>query len=59
MGRGLQAWEKAGRERMRSPGRPPVGRVDQRRWFWEAIARGVASDAAGIEVGVSAAVGVR
>ncbi len=59
MGRGLQAWEKAGRERMRSPGRPPVGRVDHRRWFWEAIARGVASDAAGIEAGVSAAVGVR
>jgi len=59
MGRGLQAWEKAGRARMRSPGRPPVGRVDHRRWFWEAIARGVPSDAAGIEAGVSAAVGVR
>ena len=59
MGRGLQAWERAGRERMRSPGRPPVGRVDHRRWFWEAIARGVPSDAAGIEAGVSAAVGVR
>ena len=36
----LRAWEKAGRARMRSPGRPPVGRIDHRRWFWEAIARG-------------------
>jgi DNA-binding CsgD family transcriptional regulator len=59
MGRGLRAWEKAGRERMRSPGRPPVGRVDHRRWFWEAIARGPPSDAAGVEAGVSEAVGVR
>jgi IS30 family transposase len=59
MGRGLRAWEKAGRERMRSPGRPPVGRVDHRRWFWAAIARGLPSDAAGVEAGVSEAVGVR
>jgi len=59
VGAKVKAWEKAGRDRMRSPGRPPVGRVDQRRWFWEAIARGAASDAAGIAVGVSAAVGVR
>ena len=59
MGRKVQAWERAGRLVMRSPGRPPVGRVDHRRRFWAAIARGVASDAAGIAAGVSAAVGVR
>ena len=40
MGAKVKAWEKAGRTRMRSPGRPPVGRMDHRRWFWQAIARG-------------------
>ena len=50
---------RAGRPPMRSPGRPPVGRREHRQRFWEAIARGVPSEEAGAEVGVSAAVGVR
>jgi transposase, IS30 family len=44
---------------MYSPGRPAVGRREERQRFWAAIARGVSSvDAAG-EAGVSEAVGVR
>ncbi len=44
---------------MWSPGRPPVGRREHRQRFWEAIARGVASDDAGVAAGVSLAVGTR
>jgi hypothetical protein len=44
---------------MRSPGRPPVGGLEHRQRFWRAIARGVASDVAGVEAGVSPVVGVR
>jgi IS30 family transposase len=44
---------------MRSPGRPPVARREHRQRFWEAIAHGVASDVAGVEAGVSPAVGTR
>jgi IS30 family transposase len=44
---------------MRSPGRPPVWRREHRQRFWAAIARGLNSEAAGIEAGVSPAVGVR
>jgi IS30 family transposase len=44
---------------MRSPGRPPVGRRDEQQRFWAAIARGMASEDAGIEAGVSPAVGTR
>src|SRR5512132_633410 len=54
-----RAADRAGRCPMRSPGRPPVGRLEHRRRFWAAIARGVASDAAAVEAGVSPAVGVR
>ena len=59
MGRKVQAWERAGRPVMRSPGRPPVGRREHRQRFWAAIARGERSDAAGVEAGVSPVVGVR
>src|SRR3954470_15380474 len=59
MGAKVKAWEKAGRGRMWSPGRPPVGRVDHRRWFWEAIARGDTSVEAAASAGVSGPVGVR
>jgi IS30 family transposase len=59
MGRKVQAWERAGRPVMRSPGRPPVGRLEHRQRFWRAIARGVCSEEAAAEAGVSAAVGVR
>jgi IS30 family transposase len=44
---------------MRSPGRPPVGRLEHRQRFWAAIARGLSSEDAAVVAGVSAAVGVR
>jgi hypothetical protein len=59
MGAKVRAWERAGRSVMRSPGRPPVGRTDHRRWFWEAIAEGASSEQAAVAAGVSGPVGVR
>ena len=53
------ASEQTGRPVERSPGRPPAGRREHRVRFWEAIARGATSEAAGVEAGVSPAVGVR
>ena len=53
------ASDVTGRPVMRSPGRPPAGRREHRVRFWAAIARGVASEEAAAEAGVSAAVGVR
>jgi len=44
---------------MRSPGRPPVARLEHRQLFWAAIARGLCSEDAAARAGVSAAVGVR
>jgi IS30 family transposase len=44
---------------MRSPGRPPVARREDRLRFWAAIAGGLSSEQAGVAVGVSPAVGVR
>jgi len=54
-------WTEAstGRPGMRSPGRPPVARREHRQCFWEAVARGVTSEDAGVEAGVSPAVGSR
>jgi transposase-like protein len=49
----------AGRPLMRSPGRPAGWRREHRQRFWAAIARGATSEAAGVEAGVSPAVGVR
>ena len=51
--------DRAGRPAMRSPGRPPAGRKEHRQRFWAAIARGLSSEDAAAEAGVSAAVGVR
>ena len=51
--------DRAGRGPMRSPGRPPVGRREHRRRFWDAIARGLSSGDAGLAAGVSAPVGTR
>jgi IS30 family transposase len=59
MGRKRRASGWAGRPAMRSPGRPPVGRLEHRQRFWVAIARGASSEDAAVEAGVSAAVGVR
>jgi transposase len=44
---------------MRSPGRPPAARREHRQAFWEAIAQGASSEDAGVEAGVSPAVGSR
>ncbi|MEX1264288.1 MAG: IS30 family transposase [Actinomycetota bacterium] len=56
-----RGWAAAatGRPRMRSPGRPPVARREHRQAFWEAIARGASSEDAGVQAGVSPAVGSR
>ena len=51
--------DRAGRSRMRSPGRPPVGRREHRQRFWEGIAIGLSSQDAGVAAGVSAVVGSR
>src|SRR5687768_758865 len=51
--------DRAGRPAMRSPGRPSAGRREHRQRFWAAIARGLSSEDAAVEAGVSAAVGVR
>jgi IS30 family transposase len=59
MGRKRRASDRAGRPAMRSPGRPPVGRLEHRQRFWLAIARGLSSEDAAAEAGVSPAVGVR
>jgi len=59
MGARRRRSDRAGRPAMYSPGRPSVGRREERQRFWAAIARGVSTvDAAG-EAGVSEAVGVR
>lgn len=51
--------DRAGRLLMRSPGRPPMGRREHRQRFWEAIARGLSSEDAGLAAGVSVPVGTR
>ena len=51
--------DRALRRRMRSPGRPPVGRREHRQRFWEEVARGVSSEKAAVAAGVSPAVGAR
>ena len=59
MGERRRAADRAGRPAMRSPGRPPSGRLGHRQRFWAAIARGLSSEDAAAEAGVSPAVGVR
>src|SRR5512144_3328159 len=51
--------DRAVRPALRSPGRPPVARREHRQRFWEAIARGLSTEAAAVEAGVSPAVGAR
>lgn len=45
--------DRALRARMHSPGRPPAGRWEHRQRFWKAISRGLSSEDAGVEPGVS------
>lgn len=59
MGARRRRSDRAGRAAMSSPGRPSVGRRQERQRFWAAIARGVSSEDAAGEAGVSVAVGVR
>lgn len=47
------------RQALRSPGRPPVGRREDRVRFWEAIARGLYPEAAVAEARISWVVGAR
>lgn len=49
----------AGRPKLRSPGRPPVGRREDRQRFWAAIARGCYPEAAVRDARVSWVVGAR
>jgi len=51
--------DRAGRPRMRAPGRPTVARREARQRFWRAIALGQCSEEAATEPGVSPAVGAR
>jgi hypothetical protein len=51
--------EMTGRPVMSSPGRPSVARREHWQLFWAAIARGVSSENAAVEAGVSVLVGVR
>lgn len=51
--------DRSGRAKLRSPGRPPVARREERQRFWAAIARGCYAETAAVEVGVAPAVGVR
>ena len=54
-----RAADRAIRPAMRSPGRPTVARREDRQRFWKAIARGLPSEDAAVECGVSPAVGAR
>src|SRR5688572_10537642 len=51
--------DRSGRKKLRSPGRPPVGRREDRQRFWAAIARGLYPEAAVAEARVSWVVGAR
>ncbi|MGH2870456.1 MAG: IS30 family transposase, partial [Solirubrobacteraceae bacterium] len=51
--------DRAGRPKMRSPGRPPVARREHRQRFWAGIARGLSSEDAAAAAGVSPPVGSR
>jgi IS30 family transposase len=54
-----RASDRALRPPMKSPGRPSAGRGEHRQRFWEGIAQGLSSEAAGMAAGVSPAVGTR
>ena len=56
---GRRRSDRAGRGKLRSPGRPGVARREDRRRFWAFIAAGLSSEDAAMEVGVSQPVGFR
>jgi IS30 family transposase len=51
--------DRSGRMPLFSPGRPPAAGRDERRRFWRAVAAGMATENAAVEVGISQAVGTR
>ena len=51
--------DRSGRAPLFSPGRPVVAARDEQRWFWAAIAVGIASEDAAVQAGMSQAVGAR
>ena len=59
MNRRKRRSDRSGRMPLFSPGRPPAAGRDERRRFWGAIAAGMASEDAAVEVGISQAVGTR
>ena len=56
---GRRLSDRAGRGKLRSPGRPGVARREDRRRFWAFIAAGLSSEDAAMAVGVSQPVGFR
>lgn len=54
-----RAGDRALRPPMRSPGRPTGWQREHRQRFWEAITRGLSSEEAATEAGLSSAVGTR
>lgn len=56
---GKRKSERAGRTKLRSPGRPGVARRETRCAFWAWIAAGLTSEAAGHRVGISMPVATR
>lgn len=50
---GRRRSERALRDKLRSPGRPPVARQEHRRRFWALVAEGHSSEDAAMKVGVS------
>ena len=56
---GRRRSDRALRDKVRSPGRPPVTWQEHRRRFWALIAKGLSSEDAAMEAGVSQPVGFR
>ncbi len=56
---GRRRSDRALRDKLRSPGRPPVARQEHRQRFWALIAKGHSSEDAAMEAGVSPPVGFR
>ena len=56
---GKRKCERSTRDKLNSPGRPPVWQRENLCRFWRAVAEGLSSEDAAVEAGVSAPVGTR
>lgn len=56
---GRRKSERSTRDKLNSPGRPPVWQRENLCRFWRAVAEGLSSEDAAVEAGVSAPVGTR